>query len=200
MGVPDGKKTALFRGPFFRAIRASLLRGRRVDSGEFVRPRRLRPGARPAAGIARVFRTARGEVESANLGDGNRPPESGSEPEGENLPASEPSARVARVANRLPDRRRGRLPASERERRARAVLLVVDRGDDGNETRERDPRLLRRGARSVRGRERVAGRILRLFGEVERASRPLRDFEGRELSSYSFLSGARVPPASPEFV
>src|SRR5215472_11125714 len=181
------KKRPSFEGRFFRAIRASLLRGRRVDSGEFVRPRRLRPGARSAAGIARVLRTARGEIERADFRDRDRTAERGTEPEGEDFPASEPPARVARVANRLPDRRGGRLPASEGERRARAVLLVVDRGDDGNEPRERDTARLRRGARSVRGGERVA---LGLRGDlltVERASRPLRDFEGVPLSSYSFL-------------
>jgi hypothetical protein len=167
----------------------------RVDFGRLALASRRRARARPASRIARVERAARRGVESADGRNGDGTSESGSESNGENFPPSETAARVARLPNRRANRGGSRLPAREGERRARTVLLVVNGRDDGNEPRRGESARLSGGFRRVGGGVGIAGRIRLLLGRVERASGRPGDFERILLSSDSFLSETRDPPA-----
>jgi len=190
MGVPNDKKSPRFRGLSFATVFRLANGG--VDSGGLVGARIRRSGARSATGIARGLGDAARERERADFGDRDRPTESGGEGVGDNLPPSEPTARVPALRDRVPDRRRSRLPASERERRARAVLPVVDLRDETDNPRlRRRSRALRNRVRRASGGVGIDGRrvglVARVLGESESG-----DLSGGERSSYNDLSGARA--------
>jgi hypothetical protein len=188
MGVPDDKKSPRFRGLSFRSVFRLANGG--VDSGGLgrARIRRALPGS--ATRIARGLGDAARERERADFGDRDRATESGGEGVRDDLPASETTARVPALRDRRADRGGRRLPASENERGARAVLAVVDLGDEADNPRlRRRPGALRDSGRRASGGVGIDGRriafVLRVLREGESG-----DLSGGEYGSDSYLSGA----------